>query len=238
MNWMPVPDSPDAVIAASGPYQLFVAPRLDRGWQWTVARQPSGQAQQIVATDICDSQAAAKTAAEDKLEAVRRPGRLPKVQSAMSGTERSNQRAARQAAKGVAADVMYKNLNLLQEELGSAGLTEWADRVVKISRMTALKAVAEYTRRNAKVFVTDGPRLMAPEVREQRVRLIGGIANQLDDLGDAVFNSPVNYGDFESLLHMLHKAGFWPENALVSDVAHAFIARKLSSADAGAGGAA
>lgn len=229
MNWMRVPNSPDTVVAAAGPYQLLVAPRTDRGWQWTLIRQPAGQAQQIVAIEVCDSQTAAMTAAEAKLEEVRRPGRLPKAQSAMTGTLRSNQRAARQAAKAVAAEVMHKSLAVLEGDLGAAGLTDWSDRVVRIARMTALKAVAEYTRRNAKIFVTDGPALLSPQARDERIRRISDIAAGLDALGDAVLTSVVRYGEFEALLDALHKAGFWPENMLVSDVAHAFIARKLAS---------
>jgi len=100
---------------------------------------------------------------------------------------------------------------------------------VKIARMTALKAVAEYTRRNAKIFVTDGPALLSPAAREERIRQISDIAARLDALGDAALTATANYGAFEGLLDQLHKAGFWPENMLVSDVAHAFIARRLAS---------
>ena len=229
MKWMPLAETPSTMIATAGPYQAVVFPRADRGWQWTVAYQPAGQAQQIIEQGVCDRREAAQAAAEAKLEAVRRPGRPPKTQKTMTVTERSKQRTARLAAKAVVADVMNQGLASLHGELGKAGLSEWADRVAGISRTAALKAVAEYTRRNATFFVTGVPQVLDPRMRLQRIQHITALADELDTLADAVTQEPVSYQQFETILGKLHRAGFWPENSLVSDVARAFYAEQPRS---------
>jgi hypothetical protein len=223
MKWMPIADYPDALIATTGPYQAVVIPRDDRGWQVTVACSPAGQPQRIIRTEVCDNREAAQAAAETLLASVRRPGRLPKAEKTMTGTERSKQRAARLAAKAVGAEAMNEQLESLHGELGAAGLSEWADRVAGIGRVAALKAVAEYTRRNATFFVTGVPQVLDPEVRSRHIQHITALADKLDGLADSVTMGSVSYQQFEAILRELHKAGFWPENSLVSDVARAFV---------------
>ena len=222
MKWTRITDYPDALIATTGPYQAVVAPRHDRGWQMTIGCSPAGQPQRIIGTEVCDSREAAQAAAEAKLESVRKPGRLPKAEKTMTGTERSKQRAARLAAKALMAEVMNEQLESLHGELGAAGLSEWADRVAGIGRVAALKAVAEYTRRNATFFVTGVPQVLDPEIRAQHIQRITALADKVDGLADTVTAGSVSYQQFEAILRELHKAGFWPENSLVSDVARAF----------------
>ncbi|MBI4182649.1 MAG: hypothetical protein HY521_01475 [Proteobacteria bacterium] len=222
MKWMSLENIPNAMIAITGPYQALVTPREDRGWQWMIARQPAGQAQQIVGQGLCDSCDAGKAAAETKIEEIRRPGRLPKAQKAMTGTERSRQRTARLRAKAVVADVMNQRLESLQGDLAAAGLSGWANRVAETRRIAALKAVAEYIRRNATFFVTTGPQMLSPEARSRQVQHITALAGKVDMLADAVVLGSVRYQQFEAILGELHEAGFYPENSLVLDVARAF----------------
>jgi hypothetical protein len=135
MKWMPVPEYPDALIATTGPYQAMVAPRADRGWQLTVACQPAGQAQKIIGQEVCDTREAAQAAAETKLEAVRRPGRLPKAQKAMTDTERSKQRTARLAAKAVGAEIMNRQL---RRYTGSLARPDFPNGPIALSESAAL----------------------------------------------------------------------------------------------------
>jgi hypothetical protein len=86
-----------------------------------------------------------------------------------------------------------------------------------------LKAVAEYTRRNATFFVTGVPQVLDPDVRARHTEHITALAAKVDALADTVPHGSVSYRQFEVILDGLHKAGFWPENSLVSEVARAFV---------------
>jgi hypothetical protein len=140
----------------------------------------------------------------------------------MSATERSHQRGARLAAKAVAAEVMRERLATLRAELGADGLSKWADRVDVISRIAALKAVAEYVRRSSSFFVAGTPRVLDPETRSRHMQRVTALAGEIDKLADAAAGGPVTYQPFEAILRELHKSGVWPESSLVSEVARAF----------------
>ena len=49
-------------------------------------------------------------------------------------------------------------------------------------------------------------------------------AAALDSLADLVPSGSITYRHFEAVLDELREAGFWPENALVSEVGRAFHA--------------
>jgi hypothetical protein len=87
----------------------------------------------------------------------------------------------------------------------------------------ALKAVAEYVLRHSEVFVTDGPRMLSPEQRQQRQQQIEAIARKIDDLAIPAERGEVSYEKFESALGELHRLGFFPATSLVSAVAHSFV---------------
>jgi hypothetical protein len=100
------------------------------------------------------------------------------------------------------------------------------------SRVAALKAVAEYTRRNADFFVTSIPQVLDHETRARHIQYIKASADSFDKLADAVSQGHHSYKEFEQILDDLHRcAGFWPENSLVSDVARAFEEHKRSIRD-------
>jgi hypothetical protein len=72
-------------------------------------------------------------------------------------------------------------------------------------------------------LVTGVPQVLDPEVRSRHIKRITALADKLDVLADAVPCGPVRYQQFEVILDELHKAGFWPENSLVSEVARTFV---------------
>ena len=220
MNWTPLAGTPTTLIASEGPYQALVWPRKDRGWQWTLAYQPAGEAQQTVGTGVTESRQAAQSEAETRLLSMRRPGRPPKLRRTMTSTDRSKRRTALLAARAIAGATMTERLASLRRELAAEGHADWAERAAKIYRVAALRALAEYTRRNATFFVTSGPQVLKPGVRARHIDHITALANQVDALADT---KTVKYVQFEAILQKLHDAGFWPEQSLVSDVANAFV---------------
>ena len=226
MRWMPDPKTPKSFTAATGPYQAHVYLRADRAWQWTLFRQPAGQLPQQVAQGLCHSCEEATAEATAKLNETKRPGRLPKVPArTMTASERSKRRTERLVARAVGADAMSQGLGALREKLAEAGLSEWADRAALIRCAAALRAIAEYSRRNASFFVTSIPRLLDPATRAHHVGRITELAGEIDALADAVEGgAAVGYRQFEAILGELHTAGFWPEGSLVSEVAYAFQA--------------
>jgi hypothetical protein len=86
----------------------------------------------------------------------------------------------------------------------------------------ALRAIAEYVRRHSSLFAIDGPHMLSPEQRAQRMRHIETVGEKIKSLALAVEEDGVGYQQFEALLGELHKLGFFPTTSLVSDVARAF----------------
>jgi hypothetical protein len=87
----------------------------------------------------------------------------------------------------------------------------------------ALKAVAAYVFQHSDAFVTDGPRMLNTEQRQERRQNIEAVAKKIDGLGaSAGRGEVVDYGQFETLLGELHRLGFFPLTSLVSAVARSF----------------
>jgi hypothetical protein len=140
----------------------------------------------------------------------------------MSSTERSNQRAAKLAAKAMGREMLADQIEGLRAELRATGLPQWARRLAEISCSTAIKEVAAYTKRNARFFALDGVQSPSLEARSKRERHIHDLADKLDLLADSVPREAPTYRQFELILNELQGAGFFPEGGLVSDVATAF----------------
>jgi hypothetical protein len=135
----------------------------------------------------------------------------------MTATERSKRRDARFGAATAASELLSQRLGTLHGELRAAGLPEWASKVAEISRSAALRAAAEYARRNAGFYATNGARMHTPEERAQHIQHIVALADQVDALADIA--GSLAYPQFQAILDDMHKAGFWPETSLVSEVA-------------------
>jgi transcriptional regulator with XRE-family HTH domain len=91
----------------------------------------------------------------------------------------------------------------------------------RVKGPAALAAVADYTRRNSKFFVIDGPRMLPPNETAKRRQRIEALADELDALVEPVRQGLAGYRQFETVLGRLHAEGFFPETALVSAVAKA-----------------
>jgi hypothetical protein len=141
----------------------------------------------------------------------------------MTSTDRNKHRLARLLAREAEAGTETQLLVELHRDLMAAGLREWAGRVAGILRSATISAVSEYTRRNADFFVTNGARLPSTAEREERKAWIVTLADKLTQLSDAAKSDAVEYGHFEAILRDLHKAGFFPDNELVSAVAQGFF---------------
>jgi hypothetical protein len=76
-----------------------------------------------------------------------RRGRPPIANRALTSTERNKRRIERLAAREIAEGAMRGGLEKLHGELTAAGVPDQASDLARILRTTALKAVAEYTRR-------------------------------------------------------------------------------------------
>jgi hypothetical protein len=87
----------------------------------------------------------------------------------------------------------------------------------------ALRAVAEYTRKNSWAFAQKGPKLLDQAEKKQRERLIESLADKINELAIAALDGVATYGQFESILRELHGAGFFPELELVSKVARSMV---------------
>lgn len=186
---------------------------------WHVANGLGG----FLASNTADSVESAQRAAEAAAKPyTSKPGRKPLGVSPMNNTERNKYRIACLMARATAAVEATGLLVSLHRDLVVAGEQEWAGRAAAILRTTALTAVAEYTRRNADLFVTNGPRLPSADERTERKQRILSLADKVGELA-SVTDSPIRYGQFEEVLTDLHKAGFFPENSLVSAVAQGFF---------------
>jgi hypothetical protein len=88
---------------------------------------------------------------------------------------------------------------------------------------TALRAVAEYVECNSAMSVTSGPRMLGPAQAAEKRQRIEGLAHEIDSLAAAAEQGLAGYRQFDVVLGNLHKLGFFPETALVSEVARAFL---------------
>ena len=87
----------------------------------------------------------------------------------------------------------------------------------------ALKALADYIKSHSGIFVTIGPQMLAPTESAQRKRRIESLAEEIQNLADKARDGIAEYPEFEAVLGALHAAGLFPENGLVSAVAHALV---------------
>jgi hypothetical protein len=90
------------------------------------------------------------------------------------------------------------------------------------ARAEALKAVAEYVRKHAHLYVRTGARVHNQGQRSAHELLILTVAGELEDLAALAVSNRVTYRDFQLKLERLHQLGFSPELSLVSEVARVF----------------
>lgn len=183
------------------------APRPDRG----LVRVDSGRA-----TSIDEAKELAEQAHHDD---VHKLGRRPAGEAALSSTERNRLRMARLLATARAEADRTRKLAELHRDLVANGQVEAAGRLGHVVRSTAMGAVASYTRRNKSFFAINGRASPSPPERAERERRIEALADGLDALAK---DEAANLGQFEGILHDLHKLGFFPDGELVSAVAQGF----------------
>ncbi len=224
MEWHTDPGKSGGEIFKDGPYLAAVWPHDFRGWFWQVNCQPAGELGRLVERGEANQLDEARQQAEDAVIRNKRPGRVSKGASTMTSTERSKVRAARMAARAIEADVLSDGLNRLHSNLMANGSFDVADELMILRRVAALKAAAEYARRNRSFFVTRIPALLDPENRRATEGRIVALADDLDKLAEAVPHGQVVYEKFEAIRKELQRSGFWIENSLVSAVARSFFA--------------
>lgn len=93
---------------------------------------------------------------------------------------------------------------------------------------SALLELAQYMETNSDIFVTDGPKLLDPAERDERKRKIISLSYELKRLGDTVSQGNIRYRDVDRLLQDLRQLGSFGTNALVSNVARAFVKAGLT----------
>lgn len=150
-----------------------------------------------------------------------RRGRPPIGDRSLTSTDRSKRRFERLAARELSEGEMREGFAKLRDELAAAGVPDRAREVAHILQTTALRAVAEYTRRMSMYFVQNGPASINPEEKSAHEQHIIDLANKIELLALAENSS---YEQFDEILRQLHALGFFPENSLVMDVARAFYA--------------
>jgi hypothetical protein len=94
--------------------------------------------------------------------------------------------------------------------------------------VSALLQLAEYVEATSGFSVTDGPRMLSPTEKAERKTKIVTTAAGLKKLADAISEGTVKYSDVEALLRDLQKSGASATNALVSNVARAFVKAGLT----------
>lgn len=161
---------------------------------------------------------------QDDQQEPRKAGRKPIGSESMTSTERNRRRLERLAATAVATEQGANLLMSLHRDLVGAKLYDWADRIAAVCQFIALKAVAEYTRRNAKFFVRNGPSLLSPDANLQHQQHIKALAAKIDVLASETTTRDVTYDEFDAVRMDLQRAGFCPEQSLTSAVAQAFYA--------------
>lgn len=191
-------------------------------WHLTDLR-PGGLGEMVATGDTETVETAMRAAEEAARTYLSKRGRKPLNGGPMTSTDRNKHRVARLLAREVEAEEATRLLVELHRDLAAAGRPEWARRVAGILRITALKAAAEYTRRNASFFVSKGPRLPSTEERAEREKQIVELAKKLDAVAEGAGDKSAGYGQFEEILGGLHKAGFFPDTALVSAVAQGYF---------------
>ena len=140
----------------------------------------------------------------------------------MSASERSMRRMGRLTAIESAAEDMTERLWWLYRDLSAEGLGTWAANVGQIIKINALRASAEYARRNSAYFVRSGPQTLDKVEVDRRRREICAAADQIDILAAVVSSGGGDYFQFEKILERLRQFGFWIDTELVSSVARAF----------------
>ncbi len=129
-------------------------------------------------------------------------------------------------------------INHLGKHMGTAGYQEpfmvtrnsellWDKHELKrecIRRLDgpkALEGLADYVHQHPKSFVQHDPGRMGPAETAQQEARIKGLGDQIAQLAQRASDESVHYQDFEEILGMLHRAGYFPPNGLVSAVAFA-----------------
>ena len=87
----------------------------------------------------------------------------------------------------------------------------------------ALRAVAEYVERNSAISGTSGPRMLGPAQAAEKKQRIEALAQEINLLATQAEQGLAGYREFDVILGNLHKLGFFPEMALVTEVARAFL---------------
>ncbi len=87
----------------------------------------------------------------------------------------------------------------------------------------AIIELAEYTRNNSASFITDGSQILSDSQLARQIMQINICADDLNGLASSALQGNALYANFESILDALHRLGFFPEQSLVSKVAHSMI---------------
>jgi hypothetical protein len=206
------------VIVAASP------PETEMGWQVVLAH--AGQMGEPVAAGTAPDVDAAKQEVERAAERYRQQrrlsrGRKPIHAAAMSSTDRNRTRMARLSAREVEAETQARLLARLHARLVASNEVAFARSVAEILRCAALKAAAEYTRRNGWAFSINGPDSLTEEARALRERSIGGAAEKLETLSDSNAGGMATYSEFESIMLELRRLGFFIDTSIVSGIAQA-----------------
>ena len=94
--------------------------------------------------------------------------------------------------------------------------------------VSALLQLADYVEATSDFSVTDGPRMLNQTEKAEQKQQIIITANELKKLANAIPEGTVKYADVEVLLRNLQKLGASATNALVSNVARAFVKAGLT----------
>ena len=88
----------------------------------------------------------------------------------------------------------------------------------------ALNNIAEYVQLNAGRYAVRGARMLTPAAADERKAKIEGIGKTFEQMAAAMNNGEtVTYDAFEEQLRELHELGMFPDHALVSAIARAFL---------------
>jgi hypothetical protein len=93
----------------------------------------------------------------------------------------------------------------------------------------ALAALADYVRKNASFFVTNGPAMLTPIARANHEKHIASLADKVDALAGKAREGSADYQQFNAVLGELHAAGYFPDRDLVSAAAKALVREKMQS---------
>ena len=93
----------------------------------------------------------------------------------------------------------------------------------------ALAALADYVRKNASFFVTNGPVMLTPIARANHEKHIASLADKVDALASKAREGLADYQQFNFLLGELHAANYFPDRDLVSAAAKSLVREKTQS---------